>query len=212
MPRRHGQNAGGPGRWGFGDKDGKKSDAYEEAAEQTGDNNRAAAKQWMELMEACEAEAEGGCHFHWLADESVYDEVQEVLESGEPDGRSQKSAGNERKLRAASEDALEESGCKADCEETYRRFIGLRFTYTWKEIQARNGYILHDLHLDDIPVEMITTDSSQAGVNAEKRSEAVVRSRKISGIREMGTGGYCFGEKNTGGKKPRGNNYEENGV
>lgn len=153
-----------------GDKDGKKSDAYEEAAEQTRDNNRAAAKQWMELMEACEAEAEGGCHFHWLADESVYDEVQEVLESGEPDGRSQKSAGNERKLRAASEDALEESGCKADCEETYRRFIGLRFTYTWKEIQARNGYILHDLHLDDIPVEMITTDSSQAGVNAEKRS------------------------------------------
>lgn len=75
-----------------GDKDGKKSDAYEEAAEQTRDNNRAAAKQWMELMEACEAEAEGGCHFHWLADESVYDEVQEVLESGEPDGRSQKSA------------------------------------------------------------------------------------------------------------------------
>ena len=121
-------------------------------------------------MEACEAEAEGGCHFHWLADESVYDEVQEVLESGEPDGRSRKNAGNERKLRAASEDALEESGCKADCEETYRRFIGLRFTYTWKEIQARNGYILHDLHLDDIPVEMITTDSSQAGVNAEKRS------------------------------------------
>ena len=153
-----------------GDEDGKKSDAYEEAAEQTRDNNRAAAKQWMELVEACEAEAEGGCHFHWLADESVYDEVQEVLESGEPDGRSRKNAGNERKLRAASEAAFEESGCKADCEETYRKFIGLRFTYTWREIQARNGYILHDLHLDDIPVEMITTDSSQAGADAEKRS------------------------------------------
>ena len=40
-----------------GDKDGKKSDAYEEAAEQTRETNRAAAKQWMELMEACEAEA-----------------------------------------------------------------------------------------------------------------------------------------------------------
>lgn len=153
-----------------GNEDGKKSDAYEEAAEQTRDNNRAAAKQWMELVEACEAEAEGGCHFHWLADESVYDEVQEVLESGEPDGRSRKNAGNERKLRAASEAAFEESGCKADCEETYRKFIGLRFTYTWREIQARNGYILHDLHLDDIPVEMITTDSSQAGADAEKRS------------------------------------------
>ena len=76
-----------------GDEDGKKSDAYEEAAEQTRDNNRAAAKQWMELVEACEAEAEGGCHFHWLADESVYDEVQEVLESGEPDGRSRQETG-----------------------------------------------------------------------------------------------------------------------
>ena len=123
-----------------GNEDGKKSDAYEEAAEQTRDNNRAAAKQWMELVEACEAEAEGGCHFHWLADESVYDEVQEVLESGEPDGRSRKNAGNERKLRAASEAAFEESGCKADCEETYRKFIGLRFTYTWREIQAKNVY------------------------------------------------------------------------
>ena len=121
---------------------------------------------------------------------------------------------NERKLRAASEAAFEESGCKADCEETYRKFIGLRFTYTWKEIQARNGYILHDLHLDDIPVEMITTDSSQAGADAEKRSgssreitENILVFGKWNDRRE-----YCFGEKNTGGKKPRGNNYEENGV
>ena len=75
-----------------------------------------------------------------------------------------------RKNRAASQDAFEGSGCKADCEETYRKFIGLRFTYTWKEIQARSGYILHDLHQDDIPVEMIMTDSSEAGANAEKVS------------------------------------------
>ena len=137
---------------------------------QTRDNNRAAAKQWLELAEACEAEADGGCHFHWLADESVYDEVKEVLESGEADGRSREGAGMMRKNRAASQDAFEGSGCKADCEETYRKFIGLRFTYTWKEIQARSGYILHDLHQDDIPVEMIMTDSSEAGANAEKVS------------------------------------------
>ena len=152
-----------------GKGDGK-SDAYEEAAEQTRDNNRAAAKQWLELAEACEAEADGGCHFHWLADESVYDEVKEVLESGEADGRSREGAGMMRKNRDASQDAFEGSGCKADCEETYRKFIGLRFTYTWKEIQARSGYILHDLHQDDIPVEMIMTDSSEAGANAEKVS------------------------------------------
>lgn len=95
-----------------GKGDGK-SDAYEEAAEQTRDNNRAAAKQWLELAEACEAEADGGCHFHWLADESVYDEVKEVLESGEADGRSREGAGMMRKNRAASQDAFEGPGCKA---------------------------------------------------------------------------------------------------
>ena len=36
-------------------------------------------------------------------------------------------------------------------------FIHLRVTYTWKEIQARTGYILHGLHRDDVPVEMVTT-------------------------------------------------------
>ena len=142
-----------------GKGDGK-SDTYEEAAEQTRDNNRAAAKQWLELAEACEAEADGGCHFHWLADESVYDEVKEVLESGEADGRSREGAGMMRKNRAASQDAFEGSGCKADCEETYRKFIGLRFTYTWKEIQARSGYILHDLHQDDIPEFPIVKDTT----------------------------------------------------
>ncbi len=121
-----------------GKGDGK-SDAYEEAAEQTRDNNRAAAKQWLELAEACEAEADGGCHFHWLADESVYDEVKEVLESGEADGRSREGAGMMRKNRDASQDAFEGSGCKADCEETYRKFIGLRFTYTWKESRREVG-------------------------------------------------------------------------
>ena len=179
-----------------GKGDGK-SDAYEEAAEQTRDNNRAAAKQWLELAEACEAEADGGCHFHWLADESVYDEVKEVLESGEADGRSREGAGMMRKNRAASQDAFEGSGCKADCEETYRKFIGLRFTYTWKEIQARSGYILHDLHQDDIPVEMIMTDSSEAGANAEKVSGS---SREIAeNIWYSGTG--SMGENSVSERK-----------
>ena len=61
------------------------------------------------------------------------------------------------------EEAFEASGCKADCEKTYENFIHLRFTYTWKEIQARTGYILHGLHRDDVPVEMVTTVSSEAG-------------------------------------------------
>lgn len=143
-------------------EDGNESDAYKEAKEQTGDNNRAAARQWMELVEACEEKAEKGGHFHWIADKDAYDEVDEVLESG----TAKESGRSSKKTRASLKSAFETSGCMADCEETYQKFLGLRFTYTWKEIQARTGYILHDLHEDDLPVEMVTTDSSEAGANA----------------------------------------------
>ena len=35
-----------------------------------------------------------------------------------------------------------------------------------QEDTARNGYILHDLHNDDLPIEVITTDSSENGANS----------------------------------------------
>ena len=127
------------------------------------DKHRAAAEEWLSLVEACEAEAEGGVHFHWVSDESAFDQVAGVLESGTGGGeaREQDKGGPEDEMEAVS--AFEVSGCQADCEETYENFISLRFTYTWKEIQARNGYILHGLHNDDIPVELVTTTSSQNG-------------------------------------------------
>lgn len=139
------------------DSDSAGSDS---GAEEAKDQNRAAARQWMELFEACEqAGNEDGTHFHWLVDESVYDTVRTVMESGEPDG----DGGS---LGADAETAFEKSGCKDDCEETYEKFINLKFSYTWKEIQARNGYILHDVHEDDVPIEVITTVSSEAGADA----------------------------------------------
>lgn len=136
-----------------------------DAKELAEDKNQAIAKEWQELVEACEAEAENGdgTHFHWMAEE------------GEPEDG----------------DAFEASGCKADCEETYDRFIHLRFTYTWKEIQARNGYILHDLHGDDVPVETVTTVSSEAGAEAyygEGSSKDIEENAWYSGTGEAVSG------------------------
>lgn len=42
----------------------------------------------------------------------------------------------------------------------------MKYSYTWKEFKARDGYILHDRHADDLPIEIITTDASEHGANA----------------------------------------------
>lgn len=129
------------------------------AIEETRDKNRAAAQVWLDLAAACEEEAgETATHFHWLADTGLTEEIESVLASGDPAGGGGAAAGKEK--------AFEESGCRADCEETYETFINLKFTYTWKEVQAKTGYILHGIHSDDLPVEMITTNSSEAGAKA----------------------------------------------
>lgn len=62
---------------------------------------------------------------------------------------------------ASGEDSYVNSGCKQDAEATYNKFIALKYSYTYQEDTARNGYILHDLHNDDLPIEVITTDSSE---------------------------------------------------
>lgn len=126
--------------------------------EATKDKNRAIAQTWLDLVTSCEEEAENSdTHFHWLAEEDLVESMGQVLENGEPSG-----SGGE----ADKEEAFKKSGCKADCEETYETFINLKFTYTWKEIQAKTGYILHGLHSEDVPIEMVTTNSSQAGAES----------------------------------------------
>lgn len=50
---------------------------------------------------------------------------------------------------------------EADCDEAYDTFIHLIRTYTVREVTARTGYILHDLHNDDIPVNIVEFASSQ---------------------------------------------------
>lgn len=126
--------------------------------EATKDKNRAIAQTWLALAASCEEEAENNdTHFHWLADEGLMESIEQVLETGEPSG----SGGY-----ADKEEAFRRSGCEADCEETYETFINLKFTYTWKEMQAKTGYILHGLHSEDVPIEMVTTNSSQAGAES----------------------------------------------
>lgn len=56
---------------------------------------------------------------------------------------------------------------EADRDEAWDTFIHLKRIYTVRETDARNGYILHDYHNDDIPVEIVEFSSSQAGGQGE---------------------------------------------
>ena len=176
---------------GSGTEGGAKGGAasQEEAAEVTKDKNRAAAEEWLALVEACEAEAEGGAHFHWIADEGAFDQVNGVLESGIGREGHKEPEEDGTEEDTDSQSAFEASGCRADCQETYENFISLRFTYTWKEMQARNGYILHGLHNDDVPVELVTTTSSQDGAvcsRAEGNSGDITENIWYTGTRDGG--------------------------
>jgi len=64
---------------------------------------------------------------------------------------------------ADGETSYAKSGCQEDCGQTYEKFISMKYSYTWKEFKARDGYILHDGHADDLPIEIITTDASEHG-------------------------------------------------
>lgn len=50
---------------------------------------------------------------------------------------------------------------EADRDEAWENFIQLERIYTVREVQARTGYILHDLHEDDEQVEIVKFSSSQ---------------------------------------------------
>lgn len=137
------------------DKDGEDEETDPESADA---DNAELAQEWLNCVAACEAKAEDGTHFHWIMDEVNMDAIEVAAESGEAEEVGcTKSADAER--------AYEESGCKKDCQETYKNFISLRYSYTFVEKAAREGYVLHGMHRDDVPIEMITTDSSQNGAN-----------------------------------------------
>ena len=90
-------------------------------------------------------------------------EIREIAGSGGDEGTTPDGGPTECFEKEAS---YEGSGCKQDTEDTYDKFISLKYTYTWKEEKAREGYIVHDTHTDDVLIEAITTDSSQNGANS----------------------------------------------
>lgn len=128
--------------------------------------NRRLAAAWLGCEVACADHGSGefsGVHFHWVMEAVKRSGIERAASSGgepgsTPDGGQTVSAGGE--------ESYEKSGCRQDCEATYQKFISLRYSYALVEIKARDGYVLHDIHADDIPIEIITTDSSENGANA----------------------------------------------
>ncbi|MGL5437497.1 MAG: SpaA isopeptide-forming pilin-related protein [Lachnospiraceae bacterium] len=128
--------------------------------------NQKLAKSWQDCMGACESQAWGdfeGVHFHWLMPSVDESKIGNILSSGGSPGETP-NAGTS--TSATGDESYEKSGCRKDCEDTYDKFISLKYSYTWVEYTAREGYIRHSIHTDDIPIEVITTDSSENGANA----------------------------------------------
>lgn len=127
--------------------------------------NKSYSEQWIDYYEDCIAKSEerAGVHFHWLSDAVDEGEIRSIAGSGGEEGETPNAGPT---ACFGKEESYESSGCKQDTEDTYQKFISLKYTYTWKEATAREGYILHDTHTDDVLIEAITTDSSQNGANS----------------------------------------------
>lgn len=119
------------------DEDGEGEDGGDE-----GDDS--AMEAWQEMVDECEAKAEesNGHMHHWLCNSEE-----------EP----------------SEEESFEKSGCKDARDATYENFINLKYSYTFREVKARDGYTLHFIngHVDDVPLEIMTTAASEAEKEAE---------------------------------------------
>lgn len=119
--------------------------------------NISQASGWLNELNRCREREKEGTHFHWLIESGTEQAVHAVENTGEPC----------RTVAAVSgETAFVRSGCREDCEATHEAFVNLRYSYTVAEETARQGYTVHGQHEDDIPVEVITTNSSEAGAEA----------------------------------------------
>ena len=139
--------------------------------------NRANAQKWLDTVADCEEKAGDdfeGVHFHWLMEEVNQEEIESAAESGGEEGTTPDGGATEE---PDADTAYEESGCYQDMLDTYKKFISLKYSYALTEFQARGGYIRHDLHSADLPVEIITTDASENGANASFAGEYSVREK-----------------------------------
>lgn len=130
------------------------------------EENRHLAALWLNTCASCEAWASGdfsGVHFHWRMPEVDEGEIETLLYSGGEEGTTPNAGST---ISADEKRSFADSGCEADTQETYDRFIVLRYSYAITEDTAREGYTLHGNHRDDLPVEVITTDASENGANS----------------------------------------------
>ena len=120
------------------------TDGDDEEDEEAQEEYEALMEQWQEAVNECEAaaQASNGTFHHWMCGSE-----------SEP----------------SEEEAFEQSGCKAARDAAYENFINLRYSYTFRETDARDGYIIHGQngHPDDVPIEIVTIASSEAGKEAE---------------------------------------------
>lgn len=138
----------------------------EEEIEAAQAENIRLANSWLLCEEECEEKAGGdfeGVHFHWIMEEVDAGEIEGIASDGGSEGETPDAGPT---TGADGETSYAKSGCQEDCGQTYEKFISMKYSYTWKEFKARDGYILHDEHADDLPIEIITTDASEHGANA----------------------------------------------
>ncbi len=149
-----------------GGEEGEESNA-DEAAEEY----EILMEEWQAAINECEARAaaSGGTFHHW-------------------------ECGGEEE--PSEEEAFEASGCKAARDDVYETFINLEYDYTFRETKPRDGYIIHDPgHPDDVPIEIITTASSEAG-RAKKWKSSSNANIKVTGYVRNITKGSSSSEGN----------------
>ena len=144
----------------------KEEPSNQDKIDEAKENNKKAAKDWITYYEEDikMEEERKGVHFHWLMDGVDEGKIREIAETGGEEGETP-NAGPTKE--ASIEESFKNSNCKEDCKGTYDKFINLKYSYTWIETKARDGYIRHDNHPDDVPIEVITTNSSEGGAKSE---------------------------------------------
>lgn len=124
--------------------------------------NTAAAEGWLETLSDCESKSGSG-HYHFVMSGVSEGEISYIASCGGDPGEAP-DAGPTESLDGDS--AFSGSGCEAARDSAYERFINKEYYYTFTEVRARSGYVRHGKHDGDIPIEVIKTDSSEAGAHS----------------------------------------------
>lgn len=103
---------------------------------------------------------------YYEGDSSEIDELNEALEQAAKEAWQAEVEKCERLVQEGGffhslEPDIAKAELEADRDTYYKEFIALKYDYSAAEIIARPGYVLHNLHPDDIPIEIKTVTSSE---------------------------------------------------